>query len=100
MSTRRTFMRLVPAAGAGLLSSKAWSQALLDEKDALAQSLGYVADASKADKLKYPKYAAGQGCSACALFQGKAGAASGPCPIFPGKQVSAKGWCSAFVKKA
>jgi High potential iron-sulfur protein len=100
MSTRRNFIRLVPVAGAGLLAGTAWSQAMVDEKDPMAASLGYVADATKANKTKYPKYAAGQVCSNCALYQGKAGAAAGPCGIFPGKQVAAKGWCSAYAKKA
>jgi High potential iron-sulfur protein len=99
MSTRRNFIRLVPVAGAGLLAGTAWSQAMVDEKDPMAASLGYVADATKANKTKYPKYAAGQVCGNCALYQGKAGAAAGPCGIFPGKQVAAKGWCSAYAKK-
>jgi len=68
--------------------------------DAQAKALGYVADATMADKAKFPKFAAGQQCGNCALYQGKAGAASGPCPLFAGKQVAAKGWCSAYVKKA
>jgi hypothetical protein len=51
-------------------------------------------------KVKYPKYASGNQCSNCALYQGKAGDASGGCPLFPGKQVASKGWCSAWVKKA
>jgi len=100
MSTRRTFICLVPAAGAGLLAGPAWSQAMVDEKDPQAVTLGYVSDATKVNKAKYPQHAAGQACAGCALFQGKAGAASGPCGVFPGKQVSAKGWCSAFAKKA
>lgn len=73
---------------------------MLDEKDATAVALGYVANATKADAAKYKTYAAGQNCSGCQLFQGQAGAASGPCTLFAGKQVSAQGWCSAFAKKA
>lgn len=73
---------------------------MLDEKDATAVALGYVANATKADTTKYKTYAAGQNCSGCQLFQGQAGAASGPCTLFAGKQVSAQGWCSAFAKKA
>jgi High potential iron-sulfur protein len=72
---------------------------MVDEKDAVAVSLGYVADASKVDKAKYANFAAGQNCAGCALYQGAAAAAGG-CPLFAGKQVSAKGWCSAFAKKA
>jgi hypothetical protein len=100
MSTRRQFIRLIPlAAGSGLMAQSAWSQTLVDEKDAQASALGYVADATKADKVKFPKYAAGQGCLSCQLYQGKAADASGPCALFPGKLVSAKGWCSAYAKK-
>ena len=73
---------------------------MVDEADAAAKGLGYVADTAKADGKKFPKHAAAQSCSNCALFQGKAGAASGPCPLFAGKEVSAKGWCSAYAKKA
>jgi hypothetical protein len=99
-NTRRDFIRIVPIAGAGLLIGQTvFAQAMVDEKDAQAAALGYVGDAAKVDKAKYPKYAAGQACGACQLYQGKAGAASGPCALFPGKQVAAKGWCSAFVKK-
>ena len=52
------------------------------------------------DKTKQPKYAAGQICGNCALFQGKATDAAGGCPLFAGKQVAGKGWCSAYAKKA
>jgi hypothetical protein len=99
MNSRRQFIQILPLAGAGLLAGEAFAQAMVDEKDATAASLGYVADATKADKTKYPKYAAGQACSGCALFQPKAGTPAGGCAIFPGKQVAAKGWCSAYAKK-
>lgn len=73
---------------------------MVDEKDPAASGLGYKADASGVDKAKFPKFAAGQNCGSCALFQGKAGDAAGGCPLFAGKQVSSKGWCSAYAKKA
>lgn len=98
MNSRRTFMITVAAAGAALTTA-AQAQAKLDEKDPQAVALGYVADATKADTKKYPKYAAGQNCASCALYQGKAGDAAGVCPLFAGKQVAAKGWCSAWAKK-
>ena len=72
---------------------------LVDEKDVQAAALGYVAVAAKADKAKFPKYADGQMCSNCSLYQGGA-ADQGGCPLFPGKQVLAKAWCSAYNKKA
>jgi hypothetical protein len=52
------------------------------------------------DAKKYPKHAATQLCSNCALYQGKATDAVGGCPLFAGKQVAGKGWCSAWAKKA
>ena len=72
---------------------------MVDEKDATAVALGYVADASQVDKAKYANFTAGQNCAGCALYQGGAAPAGG-CALFAGKQVSAKGWCSAFAKKA
>ncbi len=73
---------------------------MVSPQDPNAQALGYVEDAARADAAKYPNYAAGQACSNCALFLGKAGDSSGPCSLFAGKQVAAKGWCSAYAKKA
>lgn len=73
---------------------------MVDEKDAQAVSLGYVADASKVDKAKFASFQAGQACSNCALYQGAAGSTAGGCGIFAGKQVAAAGWCSAYAKKA
>jgi len=102
MTTRRQFIQIVPLAGAALCGAgAAHAQAnLLSEKDPAAVNLGYVADASKADKAKYKNWAAGQACGNCALFQGKAGEAAAPCPLFAGKVVGTKGWCSAYAKKA
>lgn len=100
LNTRRQFIRLVPWLGTVVLAGQAQAQAMVDEKDATAASLGYQADASKVDKARQAKYVAGSACSGCQLYQGKAGSASGACAIFPGKQVAAKGWCSAYVKKA
>jgi len=71
----------------------------LDEKSEKAVALAYVTDAQRADATKYKTYAAGQACSNCALFQGKAGDVIGPCPLFAGNSVTAKGWCSAYSKK-
>jgi hypothetical protein len=102
MTSRRQFIQIVPVAGAALVAGRpAFAQgAMVGDKDPQAIALGYVSDATKADKNKYKNYAAGQACAGCALFQGKPGDAAGGCPLFAGKQVSAKGWCSAFAKKA
>ena len=99
--TRRVFMmQMATAAGATLVAQQASAQAMVAESDPQAAGVGYKADGSKVDKAKFPKYAASQNCANCALYQGKAGAASGGCGLFPGKQVAAKGWCSAWAKKA
>jgi hypothetical protein len=97
---RRQFMLSV-AAGSLLIGSgvKANAAELVAENDPQAVALAYKADATKVDKSKQPKYAAGQACSNCALYQGAAGSAAGNCPLFAGKQVSAKAWCNAWAKK-
>ena len=97
-NTRRTFLMTLAASSAALTTA-VHAQAKLDEKDPQALALGYVAEATKTDTKKYPKYAAGQNCANCALYQGKAGDAAGGCPLFAGKQVAGKGWCSAWAKK-
>jgi hypothetical protein len=52
------------------------------------------------DARKHPKFAAGQNCTNCALYQGKAADKAAACALFPGKRVAGAGWCSAWVKKA
>jgi High potential iron-sulfur protein len=96
---RRVFLMTLAASGTAL-ATRAQAQALVDEKDPQAAALGYVADAKRVDAKKYPKYAAGQVCSNCALYQGKATDKAAGCPLFAGKQVAGPGWCSAWAKKA
>lgn len=100
-NSRRRFIILAASlAPALVLSNESQAEpATLSENDPTAQSLGYRADATKVDKVKYPKYTTGEACANCQLYQGKAGSADGPCPIYGGKLVNAKGWCSAYVKK-
>jgi hypothetical protein len=97
---RRVFMlqAIVGAAAAGTVL-QANAQAMVAETDPQAAALGYKVDATKVDKTKFPKFAAGQHCANCALFQGAANAAAGGCPLFAGKQVAGKAWCSAWAKK-
>ena len=98
---RRVFMMqsLVGCAAVGT-TLQARAQAMVAENDPQAVTFAYKADATKVDKAKQPKYAAGQLCSNCALFKAAPGAAAGACPLFAGKQVAAKGWCNAWAKKA
>ncbi|MFO1273533.1 MAG: high-potential iron-sulfur protein [Rubrivivax sp.] len=100
MTSRRQFIQIVPVAGAALLAARGAQAQAVTEKDPQAMALGYVSDATKADKAKYKNYAAGQMCGNCQLFQGKPTDAEGACPLFAGKKVSSKGWCSAYAKKA
>lgn len=101
MSNRREFVAHIGLGASALVTGSVFAaKPMLSETDASAVGLGYKADASKVDKAKFPKFAAGQNCITCALYQAKAGDAAGGCPLFSGKQVAGKGWCSAFVKKA
>jgi hypothetical protein len=99
-SNRRVFlMQLSTATGLLAAGAAVQAQPMVAENDPAAAGLGYKADATKVDKAKFPKYAAGQVCSNCALYQGAAGSKSGGCPLFAGKQVAGPGWCSAWAKK-
>jgi hypothetical protein len=101
MTNRRVFILQSVIGTSALASGMAMAAApMVAETDANAKSLGYVAESAKADKAKFPKHTKDQTCSNCALYQGKAGAASGGCPLYPGKEVHAAGWCSAWAKKA
>jgi len=100
-SNRRVFLIHCASVGAALaIAGPAQAQEMLDEKNAQAAALGYVADAKRVDANKYPKFAAGQVCTNCTLFLGKPTDKAGACPLFAGKQVAGPGWCSAWAKKA
>lgn len=102
-TNRRVFMMQVALGGTALAAqqamAQAMAQAMVNEKDPQATALGYAADTTKVDAKKFPKHAAAQKCSNCALYQGKATDAAGGCPLFAGKQVAGNGWCSAYAKK-
>lgn len=102
MTTRRQFVLTAVPATALLLGARVASAqaAKLEESDPAAVALGYKMDATKVDAKKFPTYKAGNVCSNCQLYSGKANDATGPCAAFGGKLVSAKGWCSAWAKKA
>ena len=73
---------------------------MVDESDAQALALGYVADATRADTVKFKSHIVGSQCGNCALYTGQAGNAAGGCPLFPAKQVASVGWCNSWAKKA
>jgi phytoene dehydrogenase-like protein len=96
---RRVFLVTLAASGAAL-ATRVQAQALVDEKDAQAMALGYVAEAGRVDVKKYPNFVAGQNCTNCALYQGNATDKAAGCSLFAGKLVAGPGWCVAWVKKA
>jgi len=106
MANRRDFLGVVlgaASASAMATAMRANAQAKapeLEESDPVATALGYKKDGTKVDKAKFPKYAAGQACTNCQLYQGKPTDASAPCPTFAMKIVQGKGWCNAWVKRA
>jgi hypothetical protein len=73
-------------------SARAADAPLLSPEDKDAKAVKYVEDATQA-KGRLPDST----CANCAVYQGKANAATGPCQIFPGKQVKAAGWCSSWA---
>lgn len=103
MHSRRQFLQLVPLAG--IVPAAPWATAQdqskpVAESEPQAMSLGYVTDAKRADKAKFPKYAPPQHCGNCQFYTAAATAPNGPCTIFAGRSVAGPGWCSAWVAKA
>jgi hypothetical protein len=71
----------------------------LDPTDSVAQSLGFVQDASKVAANANPTFKPGQHCGACMQYQGKASDTAAGCSIFAGHSVPSRGWCRAFVQR-
>ena len=69
----------------------------VDVHDPQAVALGYVENADRVDKKKYPQYVAGSNCDNCAQLQGKPGNDYRPCTLFRGKLVAVAGWCSGWT---
>lgn len=102
-SDRRRFMKLVGGATAavaflGALPRRAFAALphLTQENNATAKALNYMDDNTKAPA----PHKAGQDCSNCMHYQGKAGDEYGPCVLFPGFDVHSKGWCSGYAVKS
>ena len=68
----------------------------LDEGDPAAKALAYVHDASGVDEAT--RGGAGHVCAACRFYT-QAQAEWGPCALFPGKAVAATGWCKGWVAR-
>lgn len=127
ISSRRSFLKTfslgallaIPATFSfgRLFSSTAFGQApkagakleMVDPKNPLAQSLGYIEDATKVDTKKWPKRAGAEGakqfCHNCQFYIVDKGADPAkvpvaPCQILQMKGVKAKGWCNTWTKRA
>ena len=69
----------------------------LPENDRHAVAVGYVEDAARVDRKRYPKFTPDQDCARCDLYKAPVDAAWGPCTVFPGYLVAGRGWCDVFV---
>lgn len=68
----------------------------VNEGDSTATALGYVADARRVDRKRFPGYRDDQRCRQCALYK-----TEGPtCDTFAGRLIQAEGWCSVWKRKA
>jgi hypothetical protein len=104
MNNRRRFLfRMAACASApAFLATRVFAAdapGKLEEADPVAIALGYKEDTTKVDAARFPNHKPDQRCDGCALYTGKAGAATGPCTAVGGKLVTAAGWCAAFVVK-
>lgn len=88
-----------PKAAEDAAPAKSSGMPQISEDDPQAKSLSYVHDAASIDSAKQPRFKAGQACSNCALYQGKADDEWAGCSIFPGKAVKGTGWCSVYAPK-
>ena len=103
-SRRRFFGQLAATAAAVATltqADRAFAAPLpeLSESDPTGAALGYKADSTKVDTVKYPNFKPDQVCARCNLVQGTDAEPLRPCTIFPGKSVRSKGWCAAYVPK-
>jgi hypothetical protein len=99
-ATRRIFLLASLSAGASFALPRAAfgeDAQKLSETDPKARSLGYVRDAMRVDKTRFPTYVAGQTCSNCSLYQGSPKDAWSKCMPFGDKLVAQQGWCSAYT---
>lgn len=103
LSSRRRFLKLAGGAAAAVALLSAVPRRVMAAlphlsitNDATAKALNYVEDNTKA----VAPHKAGQECSNCMHYQGKAGATYGPCTLFPGFDVHNKGWCQGYAAKS
>jgi High potential iron-sulfur protein len=94
---RRSTLALLTVGGAAMLPHarlRADEAARVSEEDATAKSLGYVHDATKAQRASPNDF-----CHNCRYFKGDEKTEWARCDLFPGKEVKATGWCKVWAKK-
>ena len=102
--SRRHFLRgavasamLIPLVN--LQIPKAFAAARVNPDDPTAKALGYVEDATKANRTdKAGVAAAEQHCSNCMFYSGTG--EYGGCALFQGGEVAGAGWCTAWQAKS
>jgi hypothetical protein len=72
----------------------------LDPTDPVAQSLGFVQDASKVVANLNATFKPGQRCGGCMQYRGNPSDATAGCSIYSGHSVPSGGWCRAFAQRA
>ena len=102
---RRTMIKAVlagatlPLAGYAAKEARAASLPMVDTKDPVAVSLGYVTDTTKVNQAANPTHKPAQKCVNCAQFKGALTDKTGECNLFAGRQVAGAGWCKVWVQK-
>lgn len=98
--SRRDLLAVLVLGGgalAPLTRTRADTAPRVDPKDPAAQALGYVENAARVDRQKYPSYVPGSTCDNCLQLEGKPGNEYRPCKIFQSKLVAVGGWCTAWT---
>jgi hypothetical protein len=68
---------------------------LVSETEPAAVAVGYVNDARRADRARFPRFVPGQHCGNCQHYLGPGNAPKAPCQQFSGREVQGPGWCSS-----
>jgi hypothetical protein len=102
---RRDFLKCALASAAAIpvlrvADAMAADVTPLDPTDPVAQSLGFVPDASKVVASANPTFKSGQHCGVCMQYRGKSTDATAGCSIYQGHSVPSGGWCRAFVQRS
>ena len=85
---------VAPTAPDATTTTPAPAGPLVSETEPQAVAVGYVEQASRADRLRFPAYRPGQHCGNCQRFEGASNAPKAPCALLGHREVQGPGWCS------